>query len=199
MESILAHKVKYAIILLIVLLVFLLALFNVFFERLTFLGGFWNPKPGSCLIVQEKYCQKVQFISNPMSTDGVVAAFQLPKGATLFSPVDGVYSEASFNLVKGESDNSKTAYPGTTILVSKDGNFLTAEEIYSLIYFGDKKREGKPEIKKGEILGTISSKKIDYFGDYNLVFNVSKYYHEGQLLKTTNDVERVKEIFNKNN
>jgi hypothetical protein len=199
MESITARKPQYALILLIVLLVFLLAFFNIFFERLKFVFDFLKPKPGDCLIVEQKYCQDVELISNPMSPDGVVAAFKLPKGTTLFSPVDGIYSEASFNLIKGEPDNSGTTYPGATILVSKDGNFLTAEGIYSLIYFGDKKKTDKPEIKKGEVLGTVSDKNVDYFGGYNLVFSVSKYYYEGELLKTANDADRLKEIFSKNN
>ena len=183
----------------ILVLIVLLVYVNLALGQKEGLLFFLKSHPGSCLILQEKYCQKVEFIPNPMSPDGVVAAFKLPKGATLFSPADGAYSDASFNLDRNKSEDIGAVYPGATILVSEDRNFLTAEGIYTFIYFGDQKRESKPEIKKGEILGTISDKNVDYFGDYNLVFSVSKYFLEGGLLKTANDAERLESIFGKNN
>ncbi len=126
-----------------------------------------EPKPGSCLILEEKYCKSVKFIQDPI-TDGSLAVYKLSPKTTLFSPVDGFQGTATFFF----KDRS-ILYPGVSINVGRDNTIETRTAIYSFIFYG-KVDANKSSAKKGEVISELSDKTIDSLGDYNLAVRITK-------------------------
>lgn len=154
----------------------------------------YSPKPGSCLILEEKYCKPVKLVENPNKKGTFFGAFNVPKGAYLFAPVEGYYSK-SVNFSFGDTRQSKSfSYPGTVIGVSMDGHVESMNALYSFVYFARKNNEYPLKIKKGEIMGIVSDKKIDAFGDFNLILTVAKRQTSKNKGIFENDLDGMKEL-----
>jgi hypothetical protein len=156
-----------------------------------------SPKPGSCLILEEKYCRKGILIKDPSSPDGLLAAFKIPKGTVLFAPVDGFYSHTpTFFFIKDEATKEVVKYPGATISVGENNTSGEVKEIYSFIYFKQKENSYPTGIKRGEIIGWVAEKPIDFLGDYNLVVGITEQKNiEGKIIFEDNN-ERLKTLLN---
>lgn len=153
---------------------------------------FSNAKPGSCTILEEKYCAGVKLIKNPNSPDNLIAAFNVPNGTLIFAPNDGYFSDTVSFSFKPTSD----IYSGAIINTSKDTKANTENTIFSLIYFKEDNNPYPLEIKKGQIIGKISGKKISALGDYNLIFAVTKQKFSHIKAVSENDPESLKKILN---
>lgn len=142
-----------------------------------------TPQPGSCLILEEKYCQSGQLIENPSLPGSLLAAFRVPKNTVLFAPVDGFYSQTpTFFFIKDETTKEVVKYPGATITVADDNTAAAVKAIYSFIYFKEKENFYST-IQKGDIIGWISEQPIDFLGDYNLVVGVDRQnFVEGKVV-----------------
>lgn len=133
-----------------------------------------GPKPGSCLVLEEKYCKNFTTIKNPRDPNRLLAVAKLPSGAILFSPAEGLFSDTPTFFFEDSQTKQITKYPGATVIVSKDGTSKTVTEIFSLIYYKKGLNTDLSTTKKGEVLGTVSDKTIDFLGDYNLVIGITK-------------------------
>lgn len=179
------------ILILLIFLVIGLTIYNFSFIKISF-NNYFKPKPGSCLILEEKYCRKVKLISVPWIDKGQIAVFNLPKGTIIFAPVDGNFSRTPSYNFPGVTE----AYPGANILISKDGTLSEAEYIYDFIYFKNEEFVGKNKVKKGDKLASISEREITAVGNYNFIFTVEKYINESGPVKTEIDTDILNGILN---
>lgn len=151
---------------------------------LAILGGvvtiwflFYSKSP--CLILEKEYCKRVEFISDPTFPGGLLAAYNLPPGTKIFAPIDGEFSKTVKFLFKNPTGDFVT-YPGSSISVYKNRIAEIIDVKYSFIYFEDSE-SSIPNIKKGDIIGTVSDKEIDYLGKYNLAVRISKSSANGKI------------------
>jgi len=119
--------------------------------------------PGSCLVLEEKYCKKITIIEKN-GQKGAVA--NLPDGVILFSPIDSTSITDLF--VHNEDDSNQNNWD-FGIEISNDSNVL-----YDFIYSKKDNLKNKSVLKKGEQIGIVSSKKLKKFDGYNFVFTMSQ-------------------------
>jgi len=162
--------------------------------------GFFKEKPGKCLILEEKYCSNYEIIKNPMNEEDLLIAFKLPKNTPLFAPVDGGCSISMFNL-KTPNNNETKQYQGLTVFESTKNPKTTIirnssiNKLYHFIFFNSYNNNCSNK-KRGEIIGVIDDKNISFYGNYNLVFNITKQFFSGQKYTFENANEDLKKIFN---
>lgn len=176
------------VIIFIILAVTVLIVIGIFILGSNILVSLFKPHPGSCLILEEKYCKEVKFISNPNNPSSKVAVFKLPQGTTVFSPVGGYFSNTPTFFFKDNSGKYIT-YSGATVTVSKDNTVKTVEAVYNFIYFKEKERSYPSGVEKGQAISTILNKKISSLGDYNFVFSASEQkYNNGKIEYKSKDL-----------
>lgn len=144
-------------------------------------------RPGSCFVLEEKYCKKGTkvFYNNRLAGVG----FNLPRGTPIFVPFDGLMQSITFGV---EKDGKPTSYPGIGVGISKD-NFEGWKQWqnFSAVFFREPVDTIIKNIKKGEIVGKVLDKKIDYFGDYNLVVKFSVTNKDGLFAFDNDTVQRI--------
>lgn len=141
-----------------------------------------EPKPGSCLVLEEKYCSK----GKPIYKDDrlVFIGFKLPKNTPIFSPfAGGVSNTPAFNL---EKNGQKKVYPGSSVTSAEKIFALGAnrsKRSFSAIYYGVYSSEKFPNesVEKGDAIGYISQEKIEAYGDYNLLVFYSQFSPEKKM------------------
>lgn len=147
----------------------------------------FEPRPGSCLILEEKYCRGVKFIKDPYFKDGLMAAYKVKKGAYLFAPIGGLSSTSPSFTLKN-SNGQDEIYRGATIIISKDEHVENFSSIYSFVFYADQYLHSASSIKKGETIAILSDRPIRAIGDYNLVVNIIKQTHyKGASSKSSED------------
>lgn len=152
---------RFFIFLSFVLIIILVSVFvfrKTLFEKL----NHFLHRPGSCLILEEKYCKNVKIID---FFDGKMAVANLPKETILFSPLDGYFdSRIIFSTKDGLEDEC--------ISVNKSVSGLETET-YFLIF--SKENDNKfGLIKKGDQIGKVLKEKLNNLEDYNLAFYISQ-------------------------
>lgn len=149
----------------------------------------YQPKPGSCLILEEKYCGKGKFLPDPINSNNVAVGFKLPNGTTVFSPEGGDYSTL-ISVLKNKPDEKISS----AILIKS----LKGDQIYYyrlMINLNKDEMWKDKKVSKGDVLTVVNDiKKIDFFGDYNLVFTLGGYDNSKKEIISTS--VKVKEIFN---
>lgn len=170
-------------IVILIILIFLAIIIVFLFFRLNLFQSIFRPRAGSCLVLEEKYCKNVKLIPNPNNPTSKIAVFDLPIGTPIFAPTDGYYSNTPTFFHKIQNTDEYKTYPGSTITVSKNNTVKTVEAVYNLVYFVEKESVTTERIKKGDVIGTISDKKIDYLGNYNLVFSATDQKIENGRVK----------------
>jgi len=135
-----------------------------------------NKNPGSCLVLEQRYCSKAE----PVYKDNelLFVGFKLPENTPIFSPFSGnVSTTPSFNL---KNNGKSEIYPGASVH-SKEKIFAFGADrpkySFSFIFF-NKEDFNKPssyDVEKGGIVGLLSSKKISVYGDYNLLVYFSEF------------------------
>lgn len=163
--------------------IILFAIFIAIIAGITFFGPSNKPRPGSCLILQEKYCKQVQFIDDPNTPGELLAAYNIPKGAPIFTPADGRFSKTTF-LFK-DSTGKFITYPGISVTVGEDQTTHIFDIRYSFIYFTERDHLVRDVIKKGDIIGIVSNSSTDYLGNYNLAVRITKSNPEGKVQKNS--------------
>lgn len=152
-----------------------------------------KPVPGRCLILEEKYCKQAVILKNPNVSNARVVAYKVLKGTVLFSPIDGKYDGNPRFAFKDSADKLRY-YTGAAIADSKDYRAVNINAFYNFIYFNQGTQFSLPQIKKGDIIGYASEKTIDVFGDYNLVFDITKQTIENNRVLNSDYFNKVKEI-----
>ncbi len=131
-----------------------------------------KPKPGKCLILEEKYCREVVLKDHPNGS-GLVALYKVPKGAPVFAPEAGFVSDSpSFFFRSGNGEGYET-YSGISLRVGRDERVENLERSYGLV-FDNSQRMAIKEVKRGAKIGVMGGGKIGVFGDYNLVLTISR-------------------------
>ena len=128
-------------------------------------------RPGSCRIVQEKYCSQVIFIKDPRNKDITLAAFDLPKDAPIFAPADGdTYSR----ILTRDFPNGITTF--TLYSLEKKQNEQDRSFILYGFITGDAKggQIQRKTVGVSEELFRVSDNKLLMYGNYNLVVYVQK-------------------------
>lgn len=140
------------------------AFYLLYLNNTSFIQSFFKPKPGSCLVLEEKYCRKGVVIS----TDGkfVGIGFHVPDKTVLFSPFEGKVNTPMVTVAVGKKTDS---YPGIRIATRYVGNKIK-EFILSatVVYREAKPLQNTPDIQTGEVFGIVSSQPFDLFPSYNL-------------------------------
>lgn len=152
------------------------------------------PKPGNCLILEEKYCKLGTVIENPNFPEDKFIAFKLPAGTILFSPADGE-SQGTSTFSFKDSKGQATDMLGTTVIVSKDGTVKTISAFYNFIYDKQEQKEFAKKVKGGEVLGQILDKNLPIFTNYNLVFGITKQQYIDKKIKQESGFDEIKKIF----
>jgi hypothetical protein len=148
----------------------------------------YQPKPGSCLILEEKYCKRGKLLTSPGRDGDMVVGFNLPQGTIVFSPDDGYFSSVLSILEK--KPNEKTS-PAILIESTKGSQVY----YYRLVTNLSKEEMWKSKkVGKGEALTILNDENIDFFGDYNLVFSLIGYDKSEEKIILTQ--EEVKKMFN---
>ncbi len=125
----------------------------------------FTPKPGSCLVLEERYCQKGQ----PVESNGRFAgmAFKLPAGAPIFAPYT---SAVSLTKYIPQRDGVKYPYSGITMETGRYGEMAwEVERRVTLVANYSKLPAPDSSFSAGDVIGRVTAKSLDYFGDYNLL------------------------------
>lgn len=153
-----------------------------------------KPHPGSCLILEEKYCKTVKFVLYKFAPNNgsTMAVYNLDKGATLFAPIDGKL------LIGGSAleDNSDQVSIYKSVIIEKNSSANGTPE-YTITFINSLSNIiGSTAVKKGDAIGTISDKTISVFGNYNLAVVSTKDKLQGsQTVFLPND-DFLKQLLN---
>ncbi|HOF50549.1 MAG TPA: hypothetical protein PLH22_02615 [Candidatus Colwellbacteria bacterium] len=139
-------------------------------------------KPGTCLLVEEKYCSEARFIYFEEARDPILG-FKILAGAPVFAPTDG--STAPISMDNPSSPNS----PYSGILLR---HFVIPNSTAGLISvnvlanpLSDMNQNS--EAQKGDVLGYVSENTVDAFGDYNLIVSIeNQALFPGTVYSNTN-------------
>ncbi len=115
-----------------------------------------NPVPGSCLVLEEKYC------STGVRVIPVELAFKLPEGVSIFSPFDGalvVVPPEAKGAVKG---NIVRVYTG---IEPGDIKFLIQGDLEPV--------RGNGPVREGELIAKITNTGVTVFGGYSVSIHFS--------------------------
>jgi hypothetical protein len=130
---------------------------------------FWGifAKPGSCLVLPEKYCKT----GVDLEDGSALVAFKLPDWTPIFAPFDGEVLDAGVSFLSSRNQQSIfMEYFGDSVPRQKEGgvNFFMA---------GDYRLKGKigGMIKKGEKLAIVSKQKEAGGIPHNLLVSFSDF------------------------
>ncbi len=123
-----------------------------------------KPTPGSCRILEEKYCKKLVLINFPGS-NFKIAAVNLPVGTKVYSPINGESQWGKMPVVKD-------SYPSRDVSIQFENRLGVIKANFSLSFFDNDNKyftNSPKSVQEGEIIGTVSDEKLTEFGNYNLV------------------------------
>lgn len=126
-----------------------------------------TPQPGTCLLVEEKYCDKAEFVYIPGSRDPILG-FAVPEGTPIFSPVDGVTTPIFID----NSDDPANQYRGILVRHFKNPNSTIGLISVNIIGNPLENIIQNLDVKKGEIIGYAAKDAVSAFGDYNLIVSI---------------------------
>lgn len=170
---------KAVIILLVVFILFDLGLgFYYLFSKQTknFIGFLKQLRPGSCLILEEKYCKNAVRLN--YNDRVVLAGFSLPSNTPIFLPYDAVINLTSAGFKK---DKKVFSYPSLQLI--KEGGASNQPLIAVIFNDKDLPELEKTGVKNQEIY-QLTNTPVDFFGKYNLVVYFLRTSDDGRL---TND------------
>jgi len=112
---------------------------------------------GTCLVLEQQYCNTgVRVLRN------AYVGFRLPPGAMLFAPFDGWKSVSTATFLK-----SGGKYTRVKVFVSPDGDLEKSP--LDVTFTPAVNIPTAKAVKKGEVVGRVSSTTVSEAGDYNLV------------------------------
>lgn len=157
-------------------------------------------KPGSCLILEEKYCKtgKITYIDNEMT--GIV--YKIDKKAVLFSPITEKYFLNEV-YVEGENFNRKEFKVGGDVYLKNDN---ITRYGYWIIFEGEVLNEfdkqSDKKISKGKVFGyanTNKTKEIILVPILNKTEKISFENTRTLSNKTEINKNKINELFDKTN
>ncbi len=134
----------------------------------------FKPRPGSCLVLEERYCHKGHLVYYKGKVAGV--GFSLPAKAPIFSPFDGPVQAAK---VTFRRDGKPFSYPAISIAGGVHGYHVWNVDHYFTAVMAKMGDLSPGEVKKGEIAGHVSKEKLTFYPKYNLVIYFSVPNEDG--------------------
>lgn len=145
-----------------------------------------NPVPGSCLVVEEKYCKIAELyeFQAPWEESPKAIGFRLPVGAALFVPFDGWFG----GMGRGGSFFSPEAFtlsvePRATAGQPGGRSFSAHGVLQSDVPYR--------EMSKGEIIAFIGEGDVGLPRGYNVIIAFYKWTESGQV----SDEEMIFQLF----
>ena len=112
---------------------------------------------GTCLVLEQQYCNTgVRVLRN------AYVGFRLPPGAMLFAPFDGWKSVSTATFLK-----SGGKYTRVKVFVSPDGDLEKSP--LDVTFTPAVNIPTAKAVKKGQVVGRVSSTTVSEAGDYNLI------------------------------
>lgn len=143
---------------------------------------FFKPRPGSCKILEEKYCLKgkLNFYKINQDTKIEFVSFDLPKGTLIFSPVNGQYTKAQIT--------QPSSFQGLLVGInppdrSVNYNFTGDIELFSTDF----------HTQEAKSFGTIGNSGAKEFGIYNLIFTMVS--QDSKTKKPIQDINGINKLF----
>ncbi len=175
------RRFVFAITIIIILLASLLFIFFVFKPSLNNKANNINSletiKPGSCLILEQKFCSKGEVFEDPRFPGRTFIGFNLPKDTKIFSDEDGIttFSKVNtFGIVNAILSTSSSPDKSTTSIWG-DVKFTKASGI----------------IKIGDETGVVQDTGIKINGKYNVVVNFGTRDAQGNFGDDVKAIQRL--------
>jgi hypothetical protein len=132
--------------------------------------------PGSCLILEEKYCGQGHFVY-PFNNSIVGIGFNLPPGAIVFSPYSGITGFLT------TAENTGQVLPPSVIVHNIPAGGDLTKNHNLIIFFADSflKNEIHETVEKDQALSKIERVSIPGFNEYNLVVVVDNPAERGTV------------------
>jgi len=143
-------------------------------------------KPGSCLILEQKYCKKGVVINSPWYSNDIAIAFNLPVGTKVFSPITGEVSTPIMGLEKGSTDNISSGF-----IIETKADDLTSEYILLMNLSQKDRFVDTKSMKQGNQLGNLNKDQISFLGKYNLILVLNKYDDNKQIISTKDMIKKL--------
>ena len=140
-----------------------------------------QPQPGSCLVLEEKYCRNAEIVEwqNPKAQKMKLIAFRLPSGVPIFAPLSG----SIFKTNEGNSPiDPKAAVLG--IYNPENPNAATFGTTGGLTF-----PEDKFTAQKGDTIA-YTAKGVTVLEKYDLVFYFLKFDPEKKIWVTDEKIEQ---------
>lgn len=122
-------------------------------------------KPGSCLVLEEKYCHRgtiLYYNDKPMAV-----GFSLPKNTPVFAPFEGNINSSTMGVTK---DNKSFSYPSLNLATGIYGDHAwEVERALNAVFYYDQQQGISKSVVKNQIIGTLTMQTIDFFGPYNFI------------------------------
>jgi len=116
---------------------------------------------GTCLVLEQQYCNTgVRVLRN------AYVGFRLPPGAMLFAPFDGWKSVSTATFLK-----SGGKYTRVKVFVSPDGDLEKSP--LDVTFTPAVNIPTAKAVKKGQVVGRVSSTTVSEAGDYNLIVSAA--------------------------
>jgi len=125
-----------------------------------FFGRSGTPKPGSCLVLEERYCKLAERVvwAAPDGTKMDLLGFRLPAGAVIFSPRDGS--------VSGDTGGSSALHPNASVVGVYQPDSYDAFQATGDLALNIR---GLSTVTAGVPLAQLQDTGIRLVGDYNLI------------------------------
>jgi hypothetical protein len=139
-------------------------------------------KPGTCLLVEEKYCASTEFVYVEGSKDPILG-FTLPAETPVFAPIDGVIAQ----IFVDNPENNASPYQGVMVRHFKTLNSTIGLISVNVIANPLKDINQNLNAEKGDIVGYVGESSIDLFGNYNLIISIeNQALYPGTVYSNTN-------------
>jgi len=147
---------------------FSLIIFLIIFQKniINRLGDVFKPKPGYCLILEEKNCKKVKIID---FNGAKIAVGNLPPGSILFSPTNGFYSDTIFYSLNSDSKDFGLTINSLSNSIEESYVFIDSNKVTANFDQSITKK-----INKGDQIKKIYNKTLKFLPEYNLIFYITK-------------------------
>jgi len=122
--------------------------------------------PGSCIVLEEKYCRTVKLVT---INGALIAAFELPAGVPIFSPYAGA---KSFLMYPGRHQYKISIYKG----IKLNDDWYKTKSILDITFTGDTNMANQ-EVSKGDILAITGETNVtdsSVTGAHNLLMYFTK-------------------------
>ncbi len=153
-----------------------------------------EPRPGRCLVLEEKYCQKAEpaYYKNDQL---VMIGFRLPAGTPVFAPFAGTLANSSVPLISGGTEQIHQALSVFSDEAMFFGGFDRPLYSLTILVAEGQTVTGAPDqpVGQGAVVTRIPHSNATLLGKYNLLLAFGRFSPDIKMF--ANDLDRVKSNF----